>query len=346
MKTGVAELPLHPGKCPPWLFARMKKLAGILAEIIIYEYSREEFLKRLSDPFWFQSFACVLGFDWHSSGVTTTVCGALKETLSGDVGIVVAGGKGAVSRKAPLEIAQKASALSLSDAKIQHLIYASKMSAKIDSACVQDNYQLYHHVIIFTEKGKWAVIQQGLNNTNGYARRYHWLHENISSFINEPHNAICCDAKHKSILNMASQQSKGARKASVDVVADNEIKRLSMPAHHEIRKISQRTLNTLEKAYELQPQNYEELVSLKGIGPAAVRALALISELVYSKEPDWSDPVKFSFSHGGKDGIPYPVDKQLYDSSIEMLANALYQAKLGEKEKMQAIRRLSEFVKV
>ena len=357
MKTGTANLPLHPGQCPKWLFPRMKAMSREISKIIIYEYGQEEFLRRLSDPFFFQSLGCVLGYDWHSSGLSTVTCGALKEAINKEeMGIAVCGGKGKTSRKAPSEIEKAADFFSLNEKNKESLIYSSKMSAKIDNTAVQDGYQLYHHCFIFTEKGDWCVIQQGMNSFNRYARRYHWF-SNFSSFIIEPHSAICCDQKEKT-LNMVSKQSREAQEVSVDLVNENigqrmlkqrtlcnfDEKVLSLPYHHDLGRISKSTSLALINAYEIQPENYEELLSIRGIGPKAIRSLALISQLIYGKEPSWEDPAKFSFAHGGKDGIPYPVDRKLMDSSTGMLRNALENAKIGDKERLHALKRLNDFI--
>ncbi len=369
IKTGVCNLPLHPGKCPPWLFKRMKKLGGVISEIIIEEYGQKEYLKRLSDPYFFQALGCVLGFDWHSSGLTTTVCGALKEAINdADFGIKVAGGKKSAKRT-PLEIENS---FSLSTSNIQKLVYASKMTAKVDNSLVQDNYAIYSHTIIFTEEAEWAVIQQGLNNHNSYARRYHWLSDNVESFVEEPHSAICCDKKESDVLDMTNKNSEEARKTSLDIVNDNpqhllkyfngqallndfidsnhkinennsSVKRLHLPKSHFIINMRKTNIQTLQMAYELQPKNYEELVAIKGIGPKTIRSLALISELVYGTKASWKDPAKYSFAHGGKDKIPYPVNKRLYDNNVNILKEAVSNAKLGDKEKLHAIRRLSSF---
>ena len=370
IKTGVCNLPLHPGRCPPWLFKRMKKLGGFLSEIIIDEYGQKEYLKRLSDPYFFQAFGCVLGFDYHSSGLTTTVCGALKEAINdADFGIKVAGGK-KTAKRTPLEIENS---FSLSTSNIQKLVYASKMTAKIDNSLVQDNYAIYSHTIIFTEEAEWAVIQQGLNNNNSYARRYHWLSDNVESFVEEPHSAICCDKKESDVLDMTNKNSEEARKTSLDIVNDNpqhllkyfngqallndfigtdennnknnnhNIKRLHMPKSHFIINMRKTNIQTLQMAYEIQPKNYEELVAVKGVGPKTIRSLALISEIVYGAQASWKDPAKYSFAHGGKDGIPYPVDRKLYDNNINILKEALSNSKLGDKDRLHAIKRLSNF---
>jgi len=321
----------------------MKKLGRAVSEIIIYEFGRDEFLRRISDPFFFQSFACVLGFDWHSSGVTTTVTGALKEGLGNDLGLAVLGGKGRASRKTPIEIESLEKTFSLPSSSIEELKYASRMAAKIDNNCIQAGFVLYHHSFFVSEDGKWAVIQQGMSSETRYARRYHWLSEKVKSFVVEPQQAICCDIKGKA-LNMVAEESEDCRKASVDLIKDspeNLKKYLLLDEKHEI---DLKNYKPLMNAYEFQPKNYEELVAIKGLGARSIRALALISKLVYGAEPSWRDPVKFSFTHGGKDGFPYPVDKPTYDRSIEILRIAVENAKIGNKEKMYAFKRLNEFI--
>jgi hypothetical protein len=362
MRTGVARLPLHYGSAPPWLFRRMVRLGRAISEVIVLEWGRKEFLERLADPFWFQAFGCVLGFDWHSSGLTTTVTGALKEACLEDLGFGVCGGKGKASRKAPGEILETGDRFSLGGKKIENLMHSSRMAAKVDSAAVQDSYQLYHHAFFFTEKGEWCVVQQGMNTQTRYARRYHWLSENVKSPVEEPHSAICCDKRGGRVLDMTAAESREAREASVAVVRDspkevekllcgrNCLQRFSgqrvlvMPRSHYIAGMNKRNLETLKKAHEIQPRNYEELLGVKGLGPAGVRALALVSELVYGKPPSWKDPAGFSFAHGGKDGIPYPVDRKGYDRSVEVMESAIENAKLGSREKLSALKRLGGFL--
>lgn len=366
-RVGVAELPLHGGRCPPWLFSRMKRLGGAIAEIIVHEYGRQEFLRRMSDPFFFQALGCTLGFDWHSSGLTTTVCGALKEAIKAEgLGIAVCGGKGKISKRTPNEIQKLADVFSLSSQKVESLRYASKMVAKIDNACVQDGYQLYHHVFVLSEDGDWAVVQQGMHEQ--LARRYHWLSEGVHSFVEEPHSGIVGDRREEVVLDMTARESEETRKASVDLVKDNpkrllpyvreaeqrsldeyfercpQVMKLVMPTSHAITKLTKQTAVALQKAYEIQPQNYEELVAIRGIGPKAVRALALVSDLIYGKPPSWKDPVKFAFCVGGKDGVPYPIDRKTYQKTIEILESATQVAKVGQKEKLNAVRRLHEFL--
>ena len=355
-RTGITTLPLHRGKIPRWLFDRMVKLAGGITEVLIYEYGQDEFSRRISDPYWFQAFSCVLGFDWHSSGTTTTTCGALKMAIDPEeYGMKVAGGKGRTSRRTLAEIEETADLFTLSSSEIKKLKYSSKMSAKVDNSCVQDGYQLYHHCFIFTEKGDWAVIQQGMSKS--YARRYHWLSDSIESFVEEPHVGICGDRMEKMVLDLTSRDSRNTRESSLDLIRDdpkNLVKylrpakqklltaELSMPPHHPILDIDlgKREMKVLQKAYEIQPENYEGLVYLKGMGPKKIRAL--ISDLVYGTHPSWKDPVKYSFAHGGKDGFPYPVDREVYDSSIQALEDAIEGAKLDDKDRYYAIKRLRE----
>lgn len=354
MRTGYANLPLHYGHTPRWLFEKMKQLSLAITRVLIDEFGKDEFLRRLSDPFWFQAFSCAIGFDWHSSGTTTVTCGVLKESLKQEFGIAVVGGKGKASRRTPEEIEKIGEFFSLSTKKIEKLKYSSKMVAKVDSTALQDGYNLYHHTFVFTEDGKWCVIQQGLNPENRYARRYHWLSEKVKSLVEEPHTAICCDSKGEA-LNMVAKESKEARKASVDLVKDNPLKLkryftkqttllnygFTMPRNH---LIDLKNFKPLLNAYEFQPKNYEELLSIKGIGPKTIRALALLSDLIYGAKPSWRDPVKYSFAHGGKDGTPYPVDRRTMEKSIEILRSGIEEAEIGNKEKLKVLRRLKDFL--
>ncbi|MCK9150625.1 DUF763 domain-containing protein [Methanobacterium alcaliphilum] len=369
-RKGIANLPLHGGHPPRWLFSRMIKLAGGISEVIIDEYGSDELLRRLSNPFWFQAFSCVLGFDWHSSGTTTTTCGALKIALKWEEhGILVAGGKGKNSRKTPQEILDSQNLFSISTKKIEKMVQSSRISAKIDNSCIQDGYQLYQHNFFLNEKGNWAVVQQGMNNFNNYARRYHWLGEEVDTYIEEPHSAISCDSCEKKVLNMTATGSDDARQISVDLICDNpdhirkyfrykggvqmlisdfsnDYQELNMPNHHPVldMDLSDNEFEVLKQAWEIQPENYEELILLKGLGPKKIRALALISDLVFGKPASWKDPVKYSFTHGGKDGFPYPVDREVYDNSINTLKEALDQSQLENKQKISAIKRLEDFL--
>ncbi|MDN5348490.1 MAG: uncharacterized protein PWP65_2055 [Clostridia bacterium] len=354
MRTGTASLPLHGGHCPPWLFERMQKLGAAIVEVIVREYGPQEVLRRLSDPFWFQAFGCVLGFDWHSSGLTTTLCGALKEGLKGrekDFGLVIAGGKGRVSRQTPREIeaAGERYALPLDASR---LIQASRMAAKVDNTALQDGYQLYHHVFVFTFKGEWAVIQQGMNEQSRLARRYHWLSEEVRDFVCEPHSAICCDRRGQA-LNLVARESGRVRQVMAELACQKpdrvlvEFKRilesaaLNMPWRHDIPRADY--LNkALLKLYASQPQDFASVLGVEGVGPKTLRALAMVAEVAYGTPASFRDPVKYSFSHGGKDGHPYPVDRRLYDRSIAVLKKGLEEAKIGRTEKLQALKKLSQ----
>ncbi len=366
-RTGVARLPLHYGRAPEWLTTRMKGLAREIVTIIINEYGRADFLKRISDPFWFQALGCVLAYDWHSSGVTTVLTGVLKEAIIPEEhGLAVCGGKGRASRHTPAEIESVGERFSFSTGNVAALQYASKMSAKVDNTAVQAGYQLYHHAFLVSEDGKWAVIQQGMCPQDRTARRYHWLSENIQNFVIEPHNAIVGDARRDAVLDMTSKESEGSRKASVDIAREKpeRIMRMIIPNNPTYQKSLQDWLpkiterqsidtlsmpkginwKTLKQVYDFQPRNYEELLGFKGVGPATVRGLALVAELAYGEKPSWKDPVKYSFAYGGKDGVPFPVDRKAMDESIQVLKQAIQEAKFGDKEKMRSLHRLSRFV--
>ena len=365
VRTGIANLPLHGGNAPKWLFKRMVKLSEGIIEVIIHEYGKDEFLKRVSDPFWFQSLSCVLGFDWHSSGCTTVTCGALKEAIKPEEhGFGIAGGKGKASRKTIQQIEEIGEIFSFTDSKIKGLQYSSRMSAKVDNSAIQDGYNLYHHVFLFTENGKWAVIQQGMNSYTNYARRYHWL-SGFDSFIIDPHNSIIGE-KVDNVLNMVSRDSISSQKTCVDLICEHprhlvndwvSLTRLktqtTLDEYNSSNNHSKHILcldmprsvnwNKMREIYDFQPKNFEELLSLKGVGPKTVRALALISDLIYGDKPSWSDPVKYTFTVGGKDGLPYPVDRKSMDESTEFLKQGINQAKIGDKEKLKAFKRLKIF---
>jgi hypothetical protein len=354
MKTGVAHLPLHYGKAPSWLFQRMKSLAREVTAFIIDEYGTEGMLLRLSDPFWFQAFGCALGFDWHSSGVTTTVCGALKEGIKGmerELGFFIAGGKGRTSRRTPLEIEEICNRSAMNGTP---LIYASRMSAKVDSAAVQDGYQIYQHTFFFTQSGQWGVVQQGMNEESRYARRYHWFSQGVRDFVCEPHWAVCCDQRNGG-LNLVAQESEQTRQSITELSHENpeflvsegkKINELFLPRTHRVPMEAiriERFDKSFKQIYERSPNNFEELLGIKGVGPKSLRALSLISELIHGVEPSFRDPARFSFAHGGKDGHPYPVDRKVYDQTIQVLKSAVEKSKVGDREKMEAIRRLREF---
>jgi len=366
-KLGVVDLPLHGGKAPYWLLKRMKSLAHAIFEVIIDEHGVNGAIEKLADPLWFQSLSCALAYDWHSSGTTTVVCGVLKSVIDPEeFGFGIAGGKGKASRDTLSDIDALGEKLKLSDDKLSELKYASRISAKVDNACVQDGYQLYHHSMFISEKGEWAVIQQGMNPIDRYARRYHWLSSSVKRHDEEPHRGIVgrqCDT----VLDLTAKESRGCRGTSVDLARTNpkELERVykELSGSGNKRIISdknQRTLaefdfipaveyegritelksgdlryrlprrvnwDALHEAYDKQPENYEQFLCIRGVGPATVRALALISDLIYGEPPSWRDPVKYSFAFGGKDGVPYPVDRCTMDETTELLRNAMKEAK-------------------
>jgi len=349
----------------------MRELAKEIVTIIVDEYGTGNFLKRISDPFWFQALGCVLGYDWHSSGVTTVVTGVLKQAVvAEDHGMAVCGGKGKVSRQTPLEIGNISERFGFAIEKIQNLQYASKMSAKVDNTAIQAGYQLYHHTFFLAEDGKWAVIQQGMCPQDHTARRYHWLSDNAKNFVVEPHDDIVGDVKRDIVLDMTAKESESCRKTSVDIAKEEpkKIKRMIMsirPAYQKsLQEWMPKTADTLWKeypidvlsmprninwkalreVYEFKPRNYEQLLGFKGMGPATIRGLALIAELIYGEKPSWKDPVKYSFAYGGKDGVPHPVNRRAMDESIRILKQAIEEAKIGSNERTRSLQRLRRFV--
>jgi len=373
-------MPLHWGKAPAWLFQRMVKLCRAVTEIVVTDYGPDELLRRFSDPVWFQSFGCVLGFDWHSSGVTTTVCGALKEAVKGQeasLGLYVCGGKGGASRKTPGEIAGFSEQFSLDG---DTLVKASRLSAKVDSAALQDGFQIYQHVFIGTTQGRWAVVQQGMNTDTRWARRYHWLSEELEDFVCEPHQGIACDHMGKP-LNMVAAEAQTARQAVAAIsgrspdVTVREFERvrlalargpesgdspperedarcsprfraLGMPEQHPVglADVNPKYLQkALVGAYEKPPEDFTALLLQPGIGPKTIRALALIAEVTHGAPLSFRDPVTYTFAVGGKDGWPYPVDRNAYDRSVAFLDKGIREAKLGNKEKLDALRRLDSW---
>lgn len=369
MAVKVADLPLHSGAAPAWLFRRMVEMAGAISTLIVQDSGPHELLNRLSDPFWFQAFGCVLGFDWHSSGVTTTVCGALKEaarTCGPDLGIAVCGGKGATSRKTPDDIRR---ACDRSGTDAAPLVYASRMAAKVDSAAVQDGYQLYHHCFIFVPQDKsWCVVQQGMNDRLAFARRYHWLSSAMPAFVAEPHAAVACDQRHAS-LNLVAGEGEDHRRAVSSLAREHpertlrEIRPLlrqermplfeeptkadlELPRRHSIalEHIDAAALKkVLIKTYESQAADFEKLVGEAGIGPMALRSLSLIAELIYNAPASHRDPAAYSFAHGGKDGHPYAVNRDLYDANIERLREAVGRAKIGVTDKAASLKALAGY---
>ncbi|MGR6836899.1 DUF763 domain-containing protein [Syntrophomonas erecta] len=352
MKTGTANLPLHGGNCPAWLFKHMKSLSAAIIEIVIEDFGVEEVLKRLADPYWFQALGCVVGFDWHSSGLTTTLCGALKEGLAEigpRAGLFMAGGKGKTSRKTPHEIVTIADNYPL-HCRPDDLVYASKMAAKVDNAAVQDNYHIYHHFFVFTDKGSWAVVQQGMNEPICQARRYHWLSTVMPSFTEEPQAAICCDQIGQT-LNLVSKENSHLRWLTPEIVGQHPDKvlqelehitstHLNLPQAHPIPRTAY--LNrSIRAAYEEHPQDFEQLLGVTGVGPGTLRALCLVAEVAYGVQPSYTDPVRYAFAHGGKDGFPFPVNEKDIELSYSTLNRALHRARMGRHDQLEALKKLA-----
>jgi hypothetical protein len=344
-RRGTATLPLHGGRAPRWLFQRMVRLARGVVAAMVEDLGPEGVLRRLADPFWFQAFGCLLGFDWHSSGVTTTVCAALKEGLrgtEGDLGLLVAGGKGAASRQTPAELRAYGDRFGL-DA--DRLVYASRLAAKVDNNAVQDDYQLYHHSFFVTVSGAWAVVQQGMREADRTARRYHWLGGATKDFVREPHAAVCCDHTRPT-LNLVASEGEAARAAMTDLSRQTPaflVAELTLPGRHNIglADLDPRRLSAVFlKTYEAQAASFEALLGLRGVGARTLRALALLSEVLAGTPLSWRDPARFAFAHGGKDGHPFPVDRTTYDRTIAVLDEAVRRARVGEPDRLGALRRL------
>ena len=386
IQKGVATFGLDYGKCPPWLFERMVKLGRQMLEVIVEEYGPEEFIKRIADPVWFQSLGTVLAFDWNASGLTTILTAALKEAIKGqekDLGIFICGGKGKTSLKTPEEIQNWGERLGLPESHINNLVYNSKTSAKVDSALVQDGFQLYHHAFFFSlDKnkpggiGSWAVVQQGMNQKNQTARRYHWYSKKITDLVCEPHSGIASQSKSKT-LDLTAKNSEDVRKLSVEMIQGNYsslmkdiqiIRKYSSNVSQMISlKSGQQSFTfmnlenkefhwhpvvvenfsqslylekILKKVSDIKPKNYEELLSIEGVGPKTMRALSLVSEVIYGAKPSYEDPARYSFAHGGKDATPYPVDRQTYDSTIQFFDKVIRKLKLAEVEKGRLLRKI------
>jgi len=364
MKTGIATVPLDYGRCPKWLFERMKKLSRGIILAIVEEFGPEEVLKRFSDPVWFQSLGCVIGFDWNSSGLTTTTLGAVKAALfdiQDRLGIFVCGGKGRTSRKTPEEIT--AYGISRGFSFAPKLIYASKMTAKVDSSLIQDDYQIYHHNLIFSKSGNWTVIQQGLNINNQTARRYHWFSTEVKDIIEEPHSGIISGAITKP-LNLTARESNKNRQISTDLVKEEPrgfLKDLNLIQKKKSKNLTlmelpdkefhwhpillekfdlKRLEKTIFLANEQNPKNFEELLSLKGVGPKTIRALSLVSEIIYGAKPSYKDPARYSFAHGGKDGTPYFPKPEELDATIDILNRGIKKSRVSYQEKIESQKRL------
>ncbi len=318
----------------------MKRLSYEICRVIVEEFGSEELLRRLSNPFFFQSFACVVGFDWHSSGTTTTLCGALRECGLERIGIYVCGGKGAKALKTTEEIERKAKVAGVESERMKYL---SRITAKIDNCCVQDGFTLYHHTFIFDENGNWCVVQQGMNEEKRYARRYHWF--NAENLTIDPHAAICSDLRNLKVLNLVSKENKELQKCILDIVNEGAFERLYMRPEHwfDVRKYMH-CFERLKEAYEMQPKSFEELLGIRGIGFKSLRALALVAKVIYGCEISWKDPAMFSFAHGGKDGVPFPVDRETYEETIEFLRSAVEESRVDDRSKLRALKVLAKFI--
>ncbi|MBS3648141.1 DUF763 domain-containing protein [Pseudaminobacter sp. 19-2017] len=366
-RAGSADLPLHGGRVPRWLGERMTRLGAVITEAIVHHYGRDEFLRRVAHPYWFQSFGAVMGMDWHSSGITTSVIGALKRgltPLSNELGIHVCGGRGAQSRKTPQELLAIGERTGIDGSQ---LATASRLVAKVDSAAVQDGFDLYLHGFIVTDDGHWVVVQQGMNGEQRQARRYHWLSEGLESFVDEPHSAIEGRGRGE-IINLTDHRAKQSRQGQLDLLAslgpDRIVRELSvieglpdngadqltlphlvMPAHHDVREsdvVMRRLHGNIAAAAERGPADFAELLLVPGVGARTVRALALVSEVVHGAPCRFSDPARYSIAHGGKDRHPFPVPLKVYDETIQVLKSAVSKANLGREEELAALKRLDD----
>ena len=348
MKRGTADLPLHYGTVPPWLAQRMSLLGGAIAEAIVIEYGRPELL-RLSDPFWFQSLGCVLGMDWHSSGITTSVMNALRKAIncrSEELGVYICGGRGKFSRETPNQLLEVADKTGLNG---NELVRHSKLAAKVDNTAVQDGFQLYLHTFIVTKEGEWAVIQQGMNPNERMARRYHWLSSSLRSFMEEPHTSVC-GRNQGLILNLTDKLAAPTKDGIVELTKETPDKLMRevsiiLPNHHEVKAedVNLKRLGAaLLLAHETNVTDMESLLLLEGVGPRTLQSLTLVSEVIHGTPSRFSDPARFSFAHGGKDGHPFPVPTSVYDETVEVFDKAIRQARLGDKEKSDALKNLSK----
>ncbi|RFB88398.1 hypothetical protein B5K11_23115 [Rhizobium leguminosarum bv. trifolii] len=369
-RAGSADLPLHGGRVPHWLGDRMTRLGALITEAIVHHYGRDEFLRRLAHPFWFQSFGAVMGMDWHSSGITTSVLGALKRGLkprAGELGLHVCGGRGAHSRKTPQELVSIGELVGLDG---QGLATTSRLIAKVDSAALQDGFDLYLHGFIVADDGHWVVVQQGMNGDRRQARRYHWLSEGLESFVDSPHAAIE-GRSQGTIVNLADRRAERSRRGQLDLLAtlgpDRIVREaaalrrveqpapepaaqpmlphLIMPAHHDVREsdVNMRRLHgNLAAAADRGPADFEELLLVPGVGARTVEALAMVAEVVHGAPCRFSDPARFSIAHGGKDRHPFPVPLKVYDETIGVMKSAVQKGRLGREEELQALKRLDD----
>jgi hypothetical protein len=371
-RSGVADLPLHGGHVPRWLAQRMTRLGTAITETIVHDYGTSAFLSRLSDPFWFQALGAVMGMDWHSSGITTSVMGALKRGLAPrahELGIYICGGRGRFSRNTPNELRQISEQRGFDG---EALVRTSRLTARIDNNAIADGFQIYLHSFVLTDNGEWAVVQQGLNDRSGMARRYHWHSATVKDFVSEPHTGIV--GEHQgTIMNLVDAEATAAQKAMLEIAHEHPEKtlreagsmgrprsnapsltvgllprHLRMPAHHEVRSTNvdlKRLGAVLAVAYERDLHDFAELLLLEKLGPRTLQSLALVAEVVHGAPSRFDDPARFSFAHGGKDGHPFKVPLKTYDASLDFLRNSLERARVGDREKLDGFRRLNRFVR-
>lgn len=352
-RSGIADLPLHNGRVPHWLADRMTKLGTGIAESIVFRYGRSEFLTRMSDPFWFQAFGSVMGMDWHSSGITTSVLGALKRGLHGrskELGLYICGGRGRHSRNTPHELRAISDRTGLDG---EALVRASRLTARVDNNAIADGFQIYLHSFIVGEDGEWTVVQQGLNDASGLARRYHWHSAAVRDFVSEPHSGIV--GEHQgAIMNLVDQQAKPAQSTLLDIAREhpettlNEVRRLVVPTRHAVRATDvdlKRLGGVLAIAYERDLHDFAELLLVEKLGPRTLQSLAMVAEVIHGTPTRFSDPARFSFSLGGKDGHPFPVPLKTYDATIALLESSLAATRVSDSEKRGAFERLHRFAR-
>jgi uncharacterized protein len=352
-RSGIADLPLHGGRVPPWLAERMTKLGTAITETIVHDYGRSAFLSRLSDPFWFQAFGAVMGMDWHSSGITTSVMGALKRGLApkaNELGLYVCGGRGRFSRNTPNELRSIAERRGFDG---EALVRTSRLTARVDNNAIADGFQIYLHSFVVTSDGEWAVVQQGLNTNNGLARRYHWHSASVRDFVAEPHTAIFGE-NQGTIMNLVDAHAGRAQSAMLEMAGERpektlaEARHLRMPSHHEVhaRDVDLKRLGAvLAIAYEKDLKDFADLLLVEKLGPRTLQSLALVAEVVHGAPSRFNDPARFSFAHGGKDGHPHPVPLKTYDESLNFLRSSLDAAKVGDRDKLDGFRCLERFVR-
>ncbi|HEU5412370.1 MAG TPA: DUF763 domain-containing protein [Candidatus Angelobacter sp.] len=354
-RSGIADLPLHGGRVPPWLAERMTRLGTGICEAVLYYYGTSELLSRLSDPFWFQALGCVMGMDWHSSGITTSVMGALKRGLNPrahELGIYVCGGRGRHSRKTPDELRAVAERANLNG---EELARNSRLTARIDNNAIADGFQLYLHSFVVSSSGEWTVVQQGMNDATGLARRYHWHSASVRDFTSEPHTGIVGQSViEDDIMNLVEHRARPAQNALLVMAHEHpertlyEARKLVMPHHHDVRAENvdlKRLGAVLAVAYERDLRDFASLLLLDNLGPRTLQSLALVAEVVHGTPTRFADPARFSFAHGGKDGHPFPVPLKTYDQSLSVLRRSLDEAKVGRSEKLDGFARLDRLVR-